>query len=717
MRLTVQMKAAAILLIFHITATRTAKNNAPSVHEIINEQSRIDEKRPLSYGNPLAGNSQQNAKLHAQHQQAMFNAERIRQHRAQIQRWNAQPQQGDSYMRAYHESQENHQLALEQMQATQREKKPKQRQERTHLRSRPSLDPVKLTRADAVDKNRNHRSYGSVYYNNVQPKHKVNTSPGTTYDQGVTIKPNGNIGLNNLEKEQTGLYTEVSPSKTQYVYPKLYHQMHSYQSADDISALNNLLSKTPQEQVSELNTLTHTNQEYGKDNLETPIDLYFYLNNPNGLNIVHDNKIKYNVDNAYAGPYATEYVNYNDHKPITEEVDDIEEDKVPNLKFQPIPQTQTVMPHVFEDPTTTKSNYYKIEVEQTISGNLHGNGVEFPVQHKPSYGAVKYEKPLNIYHQEASTEGIKYLQAQQAGVQHLSQDGTGVSAYGDDDVSIKRRVKRQLDTTLFILGNETLVQNGNHSKANVTSLSLNNTDFKGNVSNSYDNIAFGSDINETLPSSEEWKRYRTFNNFDSTFQFAGEAKDYDYYEDENKDYAYESDYDSDYEFNPPDLDYPAPNSFKRPVTFTRPPRPRNFANHNLDAQNSFSNRFSNFKHPNYNDFHSDPSDDYAPSDSYGPPGYGQPYGPPKSQFRPHKPQYPEVSSLIDSLEPVYMLTESQLKDIVNQRHVNVQHLDVFQYPSLTKPKHRYPRRNKKHRQNRRPNKLGKFRKLHKLIQY
>lgn len=435
MQLTIQMKAAAILLIFHITATRTAKNNAPSVHEIINEQARIDDKRPLSYGNPLAGNSQQNAKLHAQHQQAMFNAERVRQHRAQIQRWNAQPQQGDSYMRAYHESQENHQLALEQMQATQREKKPKQRQERTHLRSRPSLDPVKLTRADAVDKNRNHRSYGSVYYNNIQPKHKINTSPGTTYDQGVTIKPNGNIGLNNLEKEQTGLYTEVSPSKTQYVYPKLYHQMHTYQSADEISALNNLLTKTPQEQVSELNSLTHVNQEYGKDNnLETPIDLYFYLNNPNGLNIVNENKIKYNVDNGYAGPYATEYINYSDHKPITEEVDDIEEDKVPNLKFQPIPQTPTVMPHVYEDPTTTKSNYYKIEVEQTVSGNLHGKGLEFPVQHKPSYTAVKYEKPLNIYHQEASTEGIKYLQAQQSGVQHLSQDGTGVSAYGDDDI-------------------------------------------------------------------------------------------------------------------------------------------------------------------------------------------------------------------------------------------------------------------------------------------
>lgn len=264
---------------------------------------------------------------------------------------------------------------------------------------------------------------------------KINTSPGTTYDQGVTIKPNGNIGLNNLEKEQTGLYTEVSPSKTQYVYPKLYHQMHTYQSADEISALNNLLTKTPQEQVSELNSLTHVNQEYGKDNnLETPIDLYFYLNNPNGLNIVNENKIKYNVDNGYAGPYATEYINYSDHKPITEEVDDIEEDKVPNLKFQPIPQTPTVMPHVYEDPTTTKSNYYKIEVEQTVSGNLHGKGLEFPVQHKPSYTAVKYEKPLNIYHQEASTEGIKYLQAQQSGVQHLSQDGTGVSAYGDDDI-------------------------------------------------------------------------------------------------------------------------------------------------------------------------------------------------------------------------------------------------------------------------------------------
>ncbi|KAJ8708112.1 hypothetical protein PYW08_010478 [Mythimna loreyi] len=416
-----QIKAAILLVILQISTTRTAKNSAPSVHEVINEQARIDDKRPQSYGNPLAGNSQQNAKIHAQHQQAMFNAERVRQHRAQIQRWNKAPQQVDSYMKAYHESQENHQLALEQMQqTTQKEKKPRERQERTNLRSRPHLDPVKLTRADAVEKNRNHRSFGSVYHKaqNIY-RNNINTSPGTTYDQGVTIKPNGNIGLNNFEKEQTTLYTEIYPSKTQYVYPKLYNQMHSYHSADDIHALNTLLAKSPQEQISALNTMTQGNKEYGKDTLEQPIDLFFYLNNPSTGTGTEDNS-KYNVQN-------TNFVNYNDHKPITEEVDDFEEEK--GTPFIPYPIQQT--PQVFEDPTTMKSNYYKIEVEQTITGNKQGKSVEYP---KPSYSALTYETPSNYYAKGPSTETVKYLQSQHSGVQHLSQDGTGVSAYGDDDI-------------------------------------------------------------------------------------------------------------------------------------------------------------------------------------------------------------------------------------------------------------------------------------------
>ncbi|KAJ8705963.1 hypothetical protein PYW07_010740 [Mythimna separata] len=420
-----QTKAAILLLILHISATRTAKSSAPSVHEVINEQARIDDKRPQSYGNPLAGNSQQNAKIHAQHQQAMFNAERVRQHRAQIQRWNKAPQQVDSYMKAYHESQENHQLALEQMQqATQKEKKPRERQERTSLRSRPHLDPVKLTRADALDKNRNHRSFGSVYpkAQNLH-RNKINTSPGTTYDQGVTIKPNGNIGLNNFEKEQTGLYTEIYPSKTQYVYPKLYSQMHTYQSADDIHALNTLLAKSPQEQISGLNTMTQGNKEYGKDVLEQPIDLYFYLNNPS---TAADDNSQYNVQNTYN---AHDLVNFNDHKPITEEVDDYEEEKVTAFKPYAVPIQQT--PHVFEDPTTTKSNYYKIEVEQTISGNKQGKSVEYP---KPSYAALTYEPQSISYAKGPSTETVKYLQSQHSGIQHLAQDGTGVSAYGDDDI-------------------------------------------------------------------------------------------------------------------------------------------------------------------------------------------------------------------------------------------------------------------------------------------
>ncbi|XP_026744236.1 uncharacterized protein LOC113505632 isoform X2 [Trichoplusia ni] len=417
-----QLKAAAVLLILHVTATRTAKSNAPSVHEVINEQARVDDKRPLPYGNPLAGNSLQNAKLHAQHQQAMFNAERVRQHRAQLQRWNKAPLQVDSYMKAYRESQESHHLALEQMQTNQNQKKPK-RPERPNLKSRPQLEPVKITRADAVDKSRNHRSYGSVHYA-VQKKRKINTAPGPTYDQGVTIRPNGNIGLNNLEKEPQGLYTSVLPSKTQYVYPKLYSQMHSYQSADDIHALNTLLAKQPQEQLSSLNSLLHDNKEK-ENNLETPIDLFFYLNDPNSGN-------KYTTQNNFNGPYATEFVNYEDHKPITEEVDDIEDDRKDALRVFP-PSTPSTMAPVYEDPTTTKSNYYKIEVEQTISGNKPKN-VDFTSQEKPHYSALTYEKPLSYYSHEPTAEGVKYLHPQQSGVQHLSQDGTGVSAYGDDDI-------------------------------------------------------------------------------------------------------------------------------------------------------------------------------------------------------------------------------------------------------------------------------------------
>ncbi|XP_075987838.1 uncharacterized protein LOC142984251 [Anticarsia gemmatalis] len=418
-----ELKAAILLLILQTISAKPGKSTAPAVFEVINEQSRIDDKKILPYANPLAGNSLQNAKIHAQHQQAMFNAERMRQQRAQFQRWNKQPTQVDSYMKAYQESQENHHLALELMQANLKEKKGKSRPERP-LKDRPQLEPVKVTRADAVDKSRSHRSYGSVY--NGQRKRKVNIYPGPTYDQGVTIKPNGNVGLNQYEKEHFSLYTEAIPSKTQYVYPKLYSQMHGYQSANDINALNTLLSKPPQEQLSQLNTLIHTAKETEKDSLETPIDLFFYLKDPHPANAEP-------LQASYAGPYAADYTNQKDHTPIKEEVDDIENDEDPRVTYvQPQPTIPTAITH--DDATTTKSNYYKIEVEQTVSGNIPKN-VEYPAQTiKPSYEALTYEKPLNFYGHGPSTEGVKYLQSQPTGVQHLSQDGTGVSAYGDDDI-------------------------------------------------------------------------------------------------------------------------------------------------------------------------------------------------------------------------------------------------------------------------------------------
>ncbi|XP_072933825.1 uncharacterized protein [Epargyreus clarus] len=466
--------ATILLLTLHITAS--AKQSARPVHEVIevvNEQARIDEKPritnpgSLPYGNPLAGNIKQNIRLHAHNQQAMFNAERMRQHKAQLQRWTKAPQLVDSYMKAYHESQESHQLALEQQQATlidvpvtkapRRRGSPKPRQETLKSGISPlQIEPMKITKADAVktQRNRNHRSYGSVeHHQYLQPKKykTIYVSPAPTYDQGVTIKPNGNVGFTHLlDEKQNNLYTQAVPSVTKYVYPKHFSQMQSYHSAQDIDTLNSLLNKNPHEQLSEFNALlTSTKEnaeESGKNNLDTPIDLYFYLKDPSLQTVSqHYDSSKFaQVPTTYGAGYLNDINALRDHTPITEDVDDIEDT---NQVYKPIPYTPqpiVVTPAPDLGTTTIKSNnYYKVEVaSQTITAGhaQNGNKEEYLKGHEEKpYEALYGQQPTAYYVQDTKQDGDlseRYLHhnAQHKGVQHLSGDGVGVSAYGDENL-------------------------------------------------------------------------------------------------------------------------------------------------------------------------------------------------------------------------------------------------------------------------------------------
>ncbi|XP_028166844.1 uncharacterized protein LOC114357433 [Ostrinia furnacalis] len=459
----IQITGLLLLILIHISTSEPAKTNARPVHEIINEQARSDDKTRLGtpgtlpYGNPLAGNSLKNARLHAANQQAMFNAERVRQHRAQLQRWTKAPPQVDSYMRAYQESQESHQLALEQQQANLRDKKvanpdakpatkPRVTVTRTQTLKRGVKvipEAVKMNK-DIKEKNRNHRSHGSVeYHQYLEPKayKSVYVSPGPTYDQGVTIKPNGNIGLASFKPspEEPKLFTEAIPSKTRYVYPKQYSQMQHYESAKDIEALNSLLNKNPQVQVSELNALLSPGATEPKDVLDTPIDLYFYAKNPSAE--LHSNY----YDDQYAQippTYASAYMpEVKDYTPITEEVDDIENpDKEPKIK--PIGKQTILTPQVPEaETTTTKSNnYYKVEVaSQIISSGYRPHDVK-PFIPEEAKESSPHSQPLVYYLKKGpKTEGDssqRYLHhnSEHHGVQHLSEDGTGTSAFGDDNL-------------------------------------------------------------------------------------------------------------------------------------------------------------------------------------------------------------------------------------------------------------------------------------------
>lgn len=778
---------AILLLLFHITS-----NSATPVSPVyeVNEQARMDDKRTgpqtfFPYSNPLAGNSLQNAQIHAQHQQAMFNAEKIRQHRAQLQRWTKIPPhspQTDSYMKAYHESQENHQLAIEEQQANHKDgatpdskQRPSVRQRTTtsHVRQKPTTaslvrqrqstsdrqrpikriktteapetlqtieniketvtaaprqrsrnlkrlrgpDPMKITIEDAVltQKNRNHRSYGSAEFQHQQhliPKSYKNVYLSPETYEGVTIKPNGNVGIAQLHKEEPSkLYTEAIPSK--YVYPKQFHQMQSYESAQDIATLNALLNKEPQDQVKELNALIHSNKE-----LETPIDLYFYLKDPKLAQQYSQALYAQGPTQNYASAYMPEI---KDHIPITELIDDIEDpNKILKLPYTAAPTkaTEDITTNVFyQDPTVPTRPEYEDD--------------------KPTYPVenLKYNKPLKFYNQDTD-ESERYLHHNgQTGVQHLNQDGTGVSAYGDDDVS--NRTKRSvdnLDRKLFVSAIDNLDKNNKLDTGSIKNINV--TTIKETI----------SVVNEPLPVPEELKHKVIFRNGEPyvSAHNLDSSEEYDYDDsddlDDNDDYNAEFD-DTDFHDNT--------NLYKGQANNFDVPNDRIH-----DNVGSFSNRFGqSFKSHGHSDFNSYgiPSNSYGapafsmptygvpassyvvptsygvPTNTYGEPPnsyfpsptYGAPtpsYGVPSTMYGvPHGLSKPDISSVVNSLEPVYMLTQSQLKSLVGDHNLNIQHLDLHQWQGKKKTHRSRPRKyRKKYRRPSRRHVKKNLSKLHKL---
>ncbi|XP_022130060.2 uncharacterized protein LOC111003710 isoform X2 [Pieris rapae] len=416
------------LILFTLQIATPAKNNARPVYEVIHEQARMDDIRlssapdTLPYGNPLAGNSAQNARLHASNQQAMFNAERIRQHKAQLQRLTQGPPLIDSYMKAYHESQESHQQALEEQQATvqdvetttpaishQIRNRPIQNRQRTRNRDRSgiqkqefksrtiSVEPEKRTRG-VNERSRNHRSYGSVEYEQyLQSKLPLAYLTATGSDQGVTIKSNGNAGITKEQnKESSNLYTTAISSSSKYL-PKAYHPVK------EINALESILRKEPSDQLTEFQTLLNADQTL--DNFQYPLKDPSEHQNPKSYNGAFEQ-----IPSTYASAYSVR-----DHTPITEEIDDIENPKPYQNTFV-IPQVTTVAPL-----SMVTNSYYKIEVaSQTIGSAINPN---------------KINEGLTLNQEDSIHENIgeSYINYPD-GIQHLAEDGTGVSAYGDENL-------------------------------------------------------------------------------------------------------------------------------------------------------------------------------------------------------------------------------------------------------------------------------------------
>lgn len=536
-----QLKTTIVLFIIHTVVCSPTKDLDRPVHEIINEQARSDDARPfLLYSNPLAGNSLQNAKLHAQHQQAMFNAERVRQQRSQIERWNQVPTKADSYMRAYHDLQETHQLELEKEQATIQGRKlmsatpppvrqsiPKQKitegAKRNHdrglkkhkdHRSRENLEDLnllttippplrqqnpnlrtgrtsstrqenlrqsrkntqikartlkdkqgpeisKVTAADAIV-NRSHRSHGSLEYYKYIPNSfgTVQVSPAPDYDQGVYIKPNGNVGFANLYgREPYKLYSEVSPTNYHYSYPKQYGQAYTvyensneyakYVNSENIDALQNLLQKNTHEQVNELNALGEDYNTESPSLTVQPETVYHYVSNQHPYE---------NYQHEYAGNalnYANNYElhtsseNNRNHEPLNKVIGNGIQAQEHNVEY--------IDPNALTEHQNTKqpeiSHYYNGDQSQAyISTPAPDVTIE---QHTVNYyGQIATEKPYShvTYKQEyipqVKHESVvhyldqthhgqndgHYSHNSNLGVQHLSQDGIKVSAYGDDNM-------------------------------------------------------------------------------------------------------------------------------------------------------------------------------------------------------------------------------------------------------------------------------------------
>ncbi|CAG4980429.1 unnamed protein product [Colias eurytheme] len=451
------IKLVTALILLALQITTAAKNNARPVYEVINEQARMDDIRlssgpsNLPYGNPLAGNSAHNARLHASNQQAMFNAERIRQHKAQLQRLTQGPPIIDSYMKAYHESQDSHQLALEQQQANikvdattqptiprkqirvrvpqtskprtaqsthdiptrnlQRTQIPKTNRRQEFKSRTANVDEAmeKLIRANTGrERSRNHRSYDSVEYQQYLESKQPHINLPDAFEEGVTIKPNGNIGLAQ-DQEHTAIILPKALYHGKYI-PK---NVHNYRAAQEINALEMLLKKNPTQQLSEFKTLVDSDRSFENEN-SPPSDLYYFLREPTPQTpAINYEQIYTEQPHTYASDYT----------PINEEIEN------PYKASFVIPQLTTEAPRV--ESSTLHSNYYKVEVaSQTVSTDYKPDKInkELIYNDDPSFEKTHYG-----YQPENPEDDLKES-SKLKGVQHLTEDGTGVSAFGDDNL-------------------------------------------------------------------------------------------------------------------------------------------------------------------------------------------------------------------------------------------------------------------------------------------
>lgn len=623
-----------ILLILHAVLLESAKLNVRPAYEV-NEQTKAEEKKSsnfpgsLPYGNPLAGNLLQNAKLHAQNQQAMFQAEKTRQHRVQLQRWAKQHQPTDSYIKAYHETQENQQLAMEQQQSMLNEKKlmmPTNKENKKRMKI-PEL--TKITKEDAVtspEVRRSYRSYGSNEYKNYfQPARHQNVyiSSEPSYDQGITINPNGITYLN--PKQPNKLYTEAVENKIQYAYPN-QNQIH-YEYVQDISSLNALLKKSPQDQLTGLNAMTHVD-EANKPTVEAPVNLYVYLKQPETSENYKQTYIQ--IPENSVNTLADE-PQVRDHTPINEYIDDIEDpNKSTTIKAFGL---QSLLTTQQPDADTSTISYLNA-VTQPIEYNFNIKTVEAQPQ---AYQTLKEEVQPVYLTEEIKNGGTEEIYLPEndlpKGVQHLQHDGQEISAYSEDNVSTLGSNRNRRST----LDSEAFTMNSNKS----------------------------DNSNETLPTPEQLKRSPLIRKIPYYRPNYEEIDDYDtelpkkHYE---VSYDYESDEQDDYDLS--DYEYVSPNQKPNPF-FAIPHRVRQ---ENLDLKGSYS-KYNLKRHTPINSpIHSTNLNDF--STSYGVPYeiYKPEYGVPKHSI------FDSVSSLpythFDHPEPVYILTESQLKLLLNRPNIN-----------------------------------------------